>query len=357
MATRNGSGRVDSIEVDELQPNGEEEWRAYVENAPRASLYHRLEWRQIILQTFGHRAHYLIARQRGVVRGVLPMIEMQSRLFGHFFVSLPFVNYGGILADAPEHEAALATAAIERAMRRGARHIELRHSVEAAGWSTANWKLRQHKAALIVPLDTDEATRWSNLSSRLRGKVRKAEKFGATFSVGDANLLEDFYRVYSLNMRNLGTPVYSPELFRNVLRSSKEAAVLLVRRAGQPIAAAIALRHRDTVELPWICSDYSYSSLYANEFLYWNAIHWSYELGVRELDLGRSSIDAGTYRFKLQWNPEVRPLFWRYWLSPGTELPQFSAGSPKYALAVRYWKKIPVAVANQIGPWIVRNIP
>jgi hypothetical protein len=94
-----------------------------------------------------------------------------------------------------------------------------------------------------------------------------------------------------------------------------------------------------------------------NEYLYWNAIQWACSLGVRELDLGRCSIDGGTFRFKMQWNPKVRPLFWYYWLASGIELPELSANNPKYALAVRCWKKMPLALANRVGPWIVRNIP
>jgi serine/alanine adding enzyme len=177
------------------------------------------------------------------------------------------------------------------------------------------------------------------------------------FSAGGTNVLNDFYRVFSRNMRDLGTPVYSLAFFQNVLRLAKDGAVLLAHREGRPVAGAIALRHGDRVELPWICSDYSQSYFNVNEYLYWNAIQWACKSGARELDLGRSSIDAGTFRFKVQWNPEVRPLFWYYWLAPGSKLPELNANNPKFALAVRCWKRMPVGLANRVGPWIVRNIP
>jgi len=345
-------------EIVELVDAGREaEWQTYVASAPHASLYHALEWRDVLLRAFGHRSWYLMAQDDGKTRGVLPLVEMKSSLFGHFFVSLPFLDYGGILADTPEYEGALATAAADLAAKRGAHHIELRQSFAAASPAEPGWKLRQHKAALVIPLNVDPDTHWSALSSRLRGKVRKAEKSGTTFSVGTAEELDDFYRVFGLNMRDLGTPVYGRAFFQNVLRSAKDAAVLLVRREGRPAAAAIALRRGERVELPWICSDYSQSSFSVNEYLYWNAIQWACRSGVRELDLGRCSIDGGTFRFKIQWNPEVRPLFWYYWLASGSELPELSANNPKYALAVRCWKKMPLALANRVGPWIVRNIP
>ncbi len=298
-----------------------------------------------------------MAQNKGTTCGVLPLVEMRSALFGRFLVSLPFVNYGGILADTPECEAALAAAAVELAAATKAHHVELRQSFAAANCREAGWKLRRHKAALVVRLKTDPAAHWSELSSRLRGKVRKAEKSGAAFSVERSEALSDFYRVFSLNMRDLGTPVYSPAFFHNIFHFAKDAAVLLVRRAGRPVAAAIALRRAESVELPWICSDYSQSSFNVNEFLYWSAIQWGCQSGAKELDLGRSSVDAGTYRIKIQWNPEVRPMYWYYWLAAGATPPELNPNNPKYALAIRCWKKLPVSLANRFGPWIVRNIP
>jgi serine/alanine adding enzyme len=346
------------FEIVELgQAGREEEWQAYISRAPNASMYHALEWRDILQRTFGHRAWYLMARDAGGTRGVLPLVEMQSALFGHFFVSLPFVNYGGILADTPECELALAAAAVDLAAKVGVKHIELRQSFAAANWAQTGWKLRQHKAALVIPLAGDPETHWSGLGSRLRGKVRKAAKSETIFSVSGAEGLEDFYHVFGLNMRDLGTPVYSPRFFQNVFHFAKDASVLLVHREGRPVAGAIALRSGGRLELPWICSDYSQSTFHVNEYLYLNAIRWACRSGAHELDLGRSSVDGGTYRFKLQWNPEVRPLFWYYWLASGTELPELNPNNPKYALAVRFWKKMPLPLANRVGPWIVRNIP
>jgi FemAB-related protein (PEP-CTERM system-associated) len=347
--------KFDIVELEDQRH--EADWQTYVKRAPHASLYHALEWRDILLRTFGHRSWYLMVRDDDEVRGVLPLVEMKSPIFGHFLVSLPFVDYGGILADTPDHETALAAAASELCARRGAHHVELRQSFAAPRCAQAGWTLRQHKAALVIPLNAEPDTQWSGLSSRLRGKIRKAEKSGATFSVGTADDLDDFYHVFCLNMRDLGTPVYSSVFFRNILGFAKDAAVLLVRRDGRPAAAAIALRHGETMELPWICSDYTQSLLNLNEYLYWNAIQWAYRSNVAELNLGRCSIDGGAFRFKMQWNPTVRPLFWYYWLASGVALPELNPNNPKYALAIRCWKKMPLPLANRVGPWIVRNIP
>jgi FemAB-related protein (PEP-CTERM system-associated) len=282
---------------------------------------------------------------------------MRSALFGHFLVSLPFLNYGGILAETPEAERQLAAAAIELARRQGASHIELRQACPMSE-PLDGWTLRQHKAALTIPLAADPKAHWDGLSSRLRGKVRKAEKNDAVFTVGGKEDLAAFYSLYALNMRDLGTPVYTSAFFENVLgRGGQRAEILLVRRAGRSAAGAIALRQGARIELPWICQDYTESACNVNEFLYWKALEWACGQGAARLDLGRSTIDAGTYRFKLQWNPEVQTLYWYYWTMPGAPRPQLNPDNPKYALAARIWKKLPLGVANRLGPWIVRHIP
>jgi FemAB-related protein (PEP-CTERM system-associated) len=344
------------MKVTELDKEGDL-WEAYIRRSAQASFYHKLGWRDVIQSAFGHRAWYLMAWEGAEICGVLPLVEMRSALFGHFLVSLPFLNYGGILAEAPEAERQLARAAIELATRQGASHIELRQAFPFSE-PLDGWTLRQHKAALTIPLAGDPKPLWDGLSSRLRGKVRKAEKNEAAFTVGGREDLAAFYSLYALNMRDLGTPVYDCAFFDSILdRCGQHAQILLARRAGRPAAAAIAVQEGERIELPWICQDYTQSSFNMNEFLYWKAIEWATGQSATSLDLGRSSIDAGTYRFKLQWNPAVQPLYWYYWTMPGASLPQLNPDNPKYKLAVRFWKKLPLGVANRLGPWIVRNIP
>lgn len=347
-----------SIEIVDLAGTRlEGDWDAYVASRPDASCYHALVWREILSQSFGHRPHYLAARSGGAIVGVLPLFEMKSWLFGHYLVSLPFVNYGGIVADGPEAEAALAEAAMRLAARLGVGHIELRQVSQPGLGDGRGWQVRHHKAALVVPVEADPERHWTALSSRLRGKVRKAERSGAVFSRTGMEGLDCFYRVFAKNMRDLGTPVHRQRFFRTILERVPGAEILLVELGGLPVATALAIPSRDTIELPWIASDYDVSSYYVNEFLYWNAIEMACGAGVRRLDLGRSSIGAGTYTFKLQWKPDVVPLSWCYWLPAGGELPELAPSNPKYALAITCWKKLPVPIANGLGPHIVRNIP
>ena len=256
---------IEIIELSDRRKADAEEWQRYDRGAAMASLYHGIEWRKILQLSFGHRSYYLMARHEGAIRGVLPLVEMQSILFGHFFVSLPFLNYGGIVADGPEYSAALAAAAAKLTTERGGTHLELRQELAQPALSGTRWMVRHHKAALVVHLEIDPAAHWSKLSSRLRGKVRKAEKSGASFSLAGEERLEDFYKVFAINMRDLGTPVHSRSFFRNIFALAGNAKVLLVHRNGEPVAAAIALARGTRVELPWICSNYEQSGANVND--------------------------------------------------------------------------------------------
>jgi serine/alanine adding enzyme len=307
-------------------------------------------WLELSRDVFGRRTHILTHDH-----GVLPLVEFRSRLFGHFLVSLPFVSYGGIEASTTDAELALADKAVRLARGVRASYIELRQRSKLA-LVPPGWVGRKHKAALVVPLEKGVGALWDGLSSRLRGKVRKARRSGVVLLHGGRELLPELYYLYSLNMRRLGTPVYPRALFERVL-AMEGAAILLVRREGRPAAAALALARGPGVELPWISQDYAQSAFNVNEFLYWNAIEWACEHGAEEIDLGRSTVGAGTYRFKLQWKPDVRPLHWYYWTKSGASLPDISPDNPRYALAIAAWRHLPLTVANLIGPRISRNIP
>ncbi len=328
-------------------------WRQFAAGRPGASIYHDPRWRQVFQESFGHRCEYLAARSDGRVTGILPLVRLETLLFGRFLVSLPFVTYGGMLAEDPRSAAALASAAVELARSCRARHIELRQREEAA----IGWDCRRHKVSLAVRLPERVEQAWSALSSRLRGKVRKAERSGAAFAALGPEGLPGFYAVFARNMRDLGTPVYPRRFFQSIAQNFPEALCLFqVTREGRVAAAAFGLRCGEELQLPWICSDYRYSKDYLNEFLYWSVLAWAHGQGLRVVDFGRSTAGSGGHRFKLQWNPEERRLPWYYW-SPNGAAPRADPQNPRYRLAVRCWRHLPLAVANRLGPPIVRGLP
>jgi FemAB-related protein (PEP-CTERM system-associated) len=329
-------------------------WNDFVIRTPAASNYHGWFWKTVIEETYGHPTHYLAAYRGDVIEGVLPLVEMKSRLFGHFLVSLPFFNYGGLLASTAEARQALAARAAELASELGVRHVELRQGDE----TSLGWPSVAAKVAMVVPLPKTAEELWNGLSSRLRNKIRGARKHAFEIRWGGPELVGDFYKVFAVNMRNLGTPVYPQSWFESVFKHAGDSCRLLTLWEGkEPVAATIASVFRDAVELPWIASLPQERKHNSTVLLYWTALEWAAQSGYRSVDLGRCTPGGGTYQFKSQWNCEEKPLHWYYWLAPGQALPNLRPDNPKYKAAIRVWQRLPLGLANWLGPRIVRSIP
>jgi FemAB-related protein (PEP-CTERM system-associated) len=329
------------------------DWDAHVAAHRQATAYHQWGWRDVFGEAFGHASHYLVARRHGRITGGLPLVEFRSRIFGAFAVSLPFVNYGGVVADDEETAAALVGEAVSWARSRALSHIELRHRAVLA----PPWPAKRHKVAMWLSLEHDETAQWSALDRKVRNQVRKAEKAGLVTEVGGAERLDDFYSVFARNMRDLGTPVYSPRFFASILRTFPESArVFIVRLDRLPIAGSITIRWRDTVEVPWASSLRGHSDKAPNMLLYWAMLRHAIAVGASRFDFGRSTPDEGTFHFKRQWGAVPQPLVWEYAGLEGT-VPDQSPKNAKFRLAIALWQRLPVAIANRIGPVVVRNIP
>jgi len=331
------------------------EWDAYINAFPGASNYHQFNWKRVIEQSFGHRTYYLVAQNRGnEIRGVLPLVHMNSSLFGNFLISLPFVNYGGLLCSDYEAAEAMISESARILKESGSAHAEFRHlRIWGSGLS-----LKQHKVTMLLDLEKSMETQWKKLDTKVRNQVRKAEKNGLKTVVGYLELLDGFYEVFCRNMRDLGTPVYGKSFFRNILETFPESTkIVSITLGGKTIASGILTWFKDTIEVPWASSVRDYRELCPNNLLYWEALKFAINRGLRTFDFGRSTPDEGTYRFKKRWGARPVPLFWQYLLSDGKAVPELNPKNPKFDLAIRAWKKLPVSLASLIGPHIVRNIP
>jgi serine/alanine adding enzyme len=332
-----------------------EAWDAYVQAAPHATPYHLWMWRDVLGRTYGHTPHYLAAWREREIAGVLPLVEIKSFVFGHSLVSLPFCSYGGVLADDDEVRDLLLAAAADLARELRVRHLELRQN--RALESGPGWRSVAAKVLMTVPLPEAAEILFGSLSSRLRNKIRAARKNGLRPEWGGGELLDAFYGVFAENMRDLGTPVYPRTFFANLLQHHPACKLLVLRDGEEAIATTLLLPFREKVELPWIASRSASRRKYSTVLLYWSALEWVIENGYRRADLGRCTHGSGTYQFKMQWNCEETPLPWHYWLPQGRTVPELRPDNPKYRVAIRLWKRLPLPVANALGPRIVRAIP
>ncbi|NHN36692.1 FemAB family PEP-CTERM system-associated protein [Pseudomaricurvus alcaniphilus] len=321
-------------------------------------VYFRWSFREVIQQQFGHKPHYLaVTDHENQLVAVLPLIEMKSRLFGHFGVSLPFVNYGGMICS-PDHPMAakeLFSAAGEWAKLNQLQHLTLRQDQQLTDCA---WPLQTHKIAMLLELPESGDLLMKSIKSKLRAQVRRPTKEGAIAKRGGVELLDDFYSVFARNMRDLGTPVYSRNWFKALLETSSLASTLvIVYLEKKPVAAAFLIRHGDTMEIPWASSLREFNRFSVNMLLYWESLCCSIEKGCRFFDFGRSNKESPTYRFKKQWGAEEKQLYWYQWTPQGQEAVRIDPQNSKFALATKIWQKLPLPIANLLGPGLVKNIP
>lgn len=338
-----------------FNPPDRERWNRYVEESVGSSLYHHAGWRNVIEKTFGHRTCYLLSEDsHGGVNGILPLVHIRSFLFGNYIVSLPYFNYGGICADRPEVHRGLLDGAIRVARAESTGHIELRDTrVLDDGLPVKTSKVSMR---LVLPASADDL--WRSFPSKLRSQIKRPSVGGMEARIGGEEELESFYRVFSINMRDLGTPVYPRRFFRNIVAEFPGSTwICAVYRGVEPVAAGMLAGFKDRLEIPWASSLRRYSAFSPNMLLYWTALKFGCERGFRVFDFGRSTAGEGTYKFKEQWGARPVPLYWYYWLRNGGPMPELSPGNPKYTAAIRIWQHLPVGLTRLLGPAIVKNLP
>lgn len=353
LSTAEPQGPAAGITVSGYTAKDREEWDRYVDAHPRASLYHRTIWREVIGRSLGQADASLLARnESGQLAGILPLVRLKSRLFGDFAVSMPYFNYGGPLSDHSGVSDALLEAAGQWAEREALDHLEIRELAPRSGWPE-----RSHKLSMIrrLPNSAEELDR--ELGSKLRAQIRRAERENPRVRIGGSELLPDFYRVFARNMRDLGTPVYSDRFFAEVLAAWPQSRIVCVYLEGRAVAAALLLGYRETLEIPWASTLRETNALGINMLMYWQVLNLAIEQGYHYFDFGRSSPDSGTYRFKRQWGAEPVPHHWHYWLPAGESLPELNPNNPKFRLLIAVWQRLPVALTRWLGPPIVRNLP
>ena len=341
--------------MDVINATSEEgSWTSFVQSVTSATHYHQFGWSRVIARSYGHRCHYLAAVDaRGMWQGALPLVHIRSRAFGNTLVSMPFVNYGGVISVGDEPARALIDSAERLRKSLRANRVELRHLAHRIeGLPT-----QQHKVTMVLDLRNDAEAQWSGFNAKLRNQIRKAEKVGLRAEVGHLELLDGFYEVFARNMRDLGSPVHGRRFFETILKEFRESTrVIAIYHEDKIIASAIALTFRRTMEIPWASSISDYNALCPNLMLYWKAISLAIGEGCTRFDFGRSTPNGGTYNFKKQWGAAPIPLHWQYLADEGTEASDSDTPSAKYEAAVRLWQRLPVSLTKVLGPRIRRSI-
>jgi len=354
-ATPTATGPRTSARV-ELFEGSPSEWDDFALGQDGCSPFHLRGWGEVVRRTFGHPTPSLAARDvDGGLVGVLPLVRVRSHLFGDYLVSTPFASYGGPLGS-PEAAEALVARAVAEADETGVDLLELRSRSELPVSLPASH--RKITVVLPLPVDGDPETLWAALDSKVRNQVRRPRKEGVEVRFGH-ELLDDFHRVYTRHMRDLGTPAQPLRLFEAAAEIyGSDLWVGCAYLEGRPVAVGCGFRRAEEFEITWAADLIEHRRIASNMLLYWSFLERAVAEGLSRFNFGRCTPGSGTHRFKRQWGGEDERLWW-YQHAPGEGEPPDtpSPDDDRWAWAPRVWRRLPLAVTRRLGPRLVRSLP
>ncbi len=332
---------------------GAAEWDAFVMACPQATFFHRSAWQGILQDVFRHTTHYLYtADGEGRVTGVLPLAHVNSLLFGNALTSLPFAVYGGVVAEDEASAAALEAEAQRLAQQLGVQHLELR-GLQARH---ADWPVQDLYVTFRKEILPDEEANMLAIPRKQRAMVRKGIKNGLVSHI-DADA-DRFFALYADNVHRHGTPAMPKRYFETLLKTfGADCEVMTVTGPdGQVLSSVLSFYFRDEV-LPYYAGDAEAArDLAANDFKYWELMRRACARGLKVFDYGRSKQGTGSFSFKKNWGFEPQPLHYEYCLYKRQAVPQNNPSNAKYKLMIEAWRRLPIGVANWLGPFIVRSL-
>jgi FemAB-related protein (PEP-CTERM system-associated) len=316
------------------------------------SLFHRPAWLRAVELGTGQRARGLLAEKGGAITGWLPLSEVHSPIFGRMLASSGFAVGGGVLAERMATAEALCRAAQELATRLSCPTIELR-----GGDVPADWQMRTDShCGFAAGLAADDEAQLLAITKRQRAEVRKGLAEDLTIEAGAGREAQRaFYAMYSESVRNLGTPVFPRRLFQAMLEEL-DADILTVRHQGRAISSVLSFYHAGAVMPYWGGGTYAARKLRANERLYYELMCHARRRGCTRFDFGRSKTGSGPWAFKKNWGFTPEPLSYASWTAPGAEHRDADPTSAKHAARIALWKRLPLPLANLLGPPIARGL-
>lgn len=330
------------------------QWDRFVFAQSSGSFFHQIAWKRVLEKTLGHEAQYAIAERNGQIVGVAPLFLVSNWMVGRCLISSPLASYGGVCAEDAEAEGALLAYLKQQAIDQQVDYLELRNP---SGGTLPGFVPNTLYSCFTMPLAGDPQANLKGLPKDIRYMIRKAEKANLSIRRGH-QYLDEFYRLFAINMRRLGTPVFPRALFANLVEEfGKQIDVLVVYAGSEAVASSVSFMFKDSMHPYYIGGLPVARDLAANNFLWWELMKFAAESGMTTFDFGRSKKGTGAYAFKKKWNSAIIDLDYQVLLVKRKTAPNFSPVNPKFELATKVWSKLPAWVANRLGPRVVKLFP
>ncbi|MBU4152324.1 MAG: FemAB family PEP-CTERM system-associated protein [Proteobacteria bacterium] len=336
-------------------------WDAFVESHQDASPYHLWAWKEAVEDAYSHKGYYFLAEENGVINGIFPLIHMKVHFLSNQLVSLPFCDIGGCLANSPETEALLINEAMMIGTELKASTIDIRTKSSLVQSANRQTSVSCDKVSMFLELPMGSEILWGKFKSKLRSQIHRSSKNGLQFTWGGGqDAVNQFYDVFSSNMRELGSPVHSKWWIQAILNHYGDAARMgLIHKDGAAIGCGIILMTGKRISIPWASTLREYNSLSPNMLLYWSFLKYAADSGHERFDFGRSTPGEGTYKFKAQWGAEPQALYWHIVYLNGQSAKSASEASKSNGKRERLaslWARLPLWAANFLGPCLRRYI-
>jgi len=345
-----------TVAVRQISASDGDAWDAFVRSHAEGTFCHLAGWKRVVEEGAEQECPYLIAEDAGNIVGILPLTYRKSLLFGDALISSMFAVYGGVLALNEDITLALEEYAWQLAKSNQLKGITYK-CMTATHSGEGGWHVEKDSAATFhKTLKSSPEEILLDIPRKQRAVVRKSFKNNLTCEWG--RNVEEFYPLYAESVRNLGTPVFPKKLFTAFLAVFKDDVDIQIIRTpeGQAVASLMSFYYKDTV-LPYYAGGTLEARTYgAHDYMYYQLMVRAAEKGKTVFDFGRSKIGTGPYKFKCNWGFEPTPLEYQHRLREGAAPPNLNPGNRKFELMVAVWKKLPLPVANILGPLLARHL-
>lgn len=346
--------QLNSIRVRPFVESDGLRWDEFVTHHLEGSFFQLTGWKRVIEKTFGYEPRYLLAERDGEITGIAPLFFVSNWLIGRCLISVPLGVYGGICASDQQSRNCLLEAVKDESVALGVDYLELRNR---KGEIDPGFHRNSLYATFTTPLSADHDSNLKRLPRDTRYMIRKGEKVGLRCERGSGQL-DAFYRLFTQSMHRHGTPVFPRAMFENLQNEfASSMDVMMVYSGSGAVSGVVSFLFRDTIFPYYAGAGPDATKTAANNFMYWELMKHAVDRGCRQFDFGRSKKGTGAYAFKTQWNMTVEPLDYEIFLVRRKTVPNFSPVNPKFERATRIWKRLPLWMANTMGPRVVRWLP
>ena len=344
------------LEVRLIEKEDEKKWDDFVKSSVSSTFYHQLGWKNVIEGTYGYKSYYLIAEESGYVKGIFPLFLFENRLLGSKLISVPFGPYGGPCADDEFVEKALIRKSKEIATNLNVKYLEIRGN-PSVDYSYDDFDRASFHSTSVLELNRDSDFVLMNLIKRNKRKnIYKSQKIG--LHQRWTSNTDDFFKLFTENMRDLGSPTHSQEFFKNIINQFPESAkVLLVEKDDVILYSAFYLFFDNTMINSWSSTLQSYREFYPTDFGIWNGIKYGCENGFKFYDFGRSQKGSTNFEFKRRWGCKSKDLNYNYYLHKSKNIPNMTSENPKRNIFAKCWGQAPLFVVKKLGPHLRKNVP